>query len=686
MLGTMMRPDNPFAQPSTLPYQLPPFDRIRNTDYLPAYLAGIEQHRLEVFAIAGNTAPPTFDNTVVALECSGRLLDRVDSAFSNLSSSDGDEAMLQIETQMAPKLAAHEDAVYLLPALFERIDRLHAQREQLDLDPESRQLLKRYHIQFVRAGARLTDGDKSQLRELNSQLSSLTTQFRQNVLRASRDSAVLVESEAELEGLSREQIRMAAAAAAARGLQGKWLIGLQNTTSQPVLCQLKRRDVRERIYRVSVARGNGGEADNTCVIARIVRLRAQRARLLGYPNHATYVLEDETAGTPQAVSEVLQRIAGAALHYVRQRADEIQQLMGSENTLQPWDWEFYAEQVRKTKYDFDVAEIRPYFELDRVLRDGVFFVATQLFGLSFVERRDLPTYHSDVRVFEVFEDDGSPLGLFLADFYARDNKQGGAWMNHFVLQSRLLRLRPIVVNQLNVPKPPAGSPTLLTFDEVTAMFHEFGHALHGMLSNVRFPLLSGIRVPRDFVEFPSQYNEMWTREPSVLANFARHHQTGEPMPGALHQKVLLAQNFDQGHRTCEYLQSAIIDQAWHRLSADQAPSASEVAQFESDALLSYGVAYAPVPPRYHSSYFLHIFSGGYSAGYYAYLWSEVLARDVGCWLHQRGGLTRANGECLREKILSRGRTLDPIQMFRDFYGGPPEIEPLLEYRGLTLPG
>jgi peptidyl-dipeptidase Dcp len=681
----MMSPDNPFAQPSTLPYQLPPFDRIRTTDYLPAYLEGIEQHRQEVCAIAANTAAPSFDNTIVALERSGRLLDRVDSAFSNLSSSDGDEAMLQIETEMAPKLAAHEDMVFLLPALFERIDRLHAQREQLQLDSESHQLLERYHIQFVRAGARLTDEDKSRLRGLNSQLSSLTTRFRQNVLRASRDGAVVIESEAELQGLSQEQVMSAAAAAAARGLQGRWLISLQNTTSQPVLSQLSRRDVRERIYRVSVARGNGGEADNTGVIARIVRLRAERARLLGYANHAAYVLEDETAGTPQAVSEVLRQIAGAALHYARQQADEIQHLIGTGNTLQPWDWDFYAEQVRRKEHDLDVAEVRPYFELDRVLRDGVFFVASALYGLSFVERFDLPTYHSEVRVFEVFEDDGTALGLFLADFYARDNKQGGAWMNHFVLQSRLLRLKPIVVNQLNIAKPPNGSPTLLTFDEVTAMFHEFGHALHGMLSNVQFPLLSGIRVPRDFVELPSQYNEMWIRDPAVLANFARHHQSGEPMPAALRQKVLSAQNFDQGHRITEYLQSAIIDQAWHRISADQAPPGSEVAQFESEALRSHGVAYAPVPPRYHSSYFLHIFSGGYSAGYYAYLWSEVLARDVGHWLHQHGGLTRANGQRLREKILSRGRTLDPIQMFRDFYGGPPEIEPLLEYRGLTLP-
>jgi peptidyl-dipeptidase Dcp len=679
----MMSPDNPFAQLSTLPYQLPPFDRIRSADYLPAYLAGILQHRAEVQAIAANPEPPTFDNTIIALERSGRLLDRVDSAFSNLSSSDGDEAMLQIESQMAPRLAAHEDAIYLLPPLFERIERLHAQRAQLNLDDESRVLLERHYLQFVRAGARLSEADKVRLRELNARLSSLTTQFRQNVLRANRDSAVLIEQEAELDGLPFELTMAAAQAAAARGLTGKWLIALQNTTSQPVLSHLKRRDVRERIYRVSVGRANGGDADNTAVIVQIVRLRAERAQLLGCPNHAAYVLQDETAGMPAAVDQMLQRVAGAALRHARLQAAQIQQLIGPHDTLQPWDWDFFAAQVRKMKYDFDLCEVRPYFELNRVLHDGVFYVAGALFGLSFVERRDLPTYHDDVRVFEVFEADGTALGLFLADFYTRDNKQGGAWMNHFVLQSKLLERKPIVVNQLNVPKPPAGTPALLSFDDVTAMFHEFGHALHGLLSSVRFPLLSGTRVPRDFVEFPSQYNEMWAREPSVLANFARHYQTGAAMPAQLRERVLAAQNFDQGQRTAEYVQSAIIDQAWHRIAVDQAPAACAVARFETQALRQHGVAYAPVQPRYHSTYFLHIFSGGYSAGYYAYIWSEVLARNIGCWLHEHGGLNRANGERLRGKILSRGRTHDPLQMFEDFYGGPPHIEPLLEYRGLT---
>jgi peptidyl-dipeptidase Dcp len=683
MGGTMISPDNPFAQPSTLPYQLPPFDRIRSAHYLPAYLAGIEQHRAEVQAIADNAEPASFENTIIALERSGRLLDRVDSAFSNLSSSDGDEAMLQIESEMAPTLAAHEDAIYLLPALFARIERLHAHQGQLNLDGESQALLERYYVQFVRAGARLPEADKARLRELNARLSRLTIQFRQNVLRASRDSAVLIEQAAELEGLSSDEIIAAAEAAATRGLLGKWLITLRNTTSQPVLSQLKRRDVRERIFRISVGRANGGDTDNTAVIAQIVRLRAERAQLLGCPNHATYVLQDETAGTPAAVDRMLQQIAATALRHARLQAAEIQQLLSPESVLQPWDWDFFAAQVRRAKYDFDPSEVKPYFELNRVLRDGVFFVAAALFGLSFIERHDLPVYHEYVHVFEVFEADGTALGLFIADFYARENKQGGAWMSQFVLQSKLLGRKPIVVNQLNIPKAPAGSPTLLSFDDVNAMFHEFGHALHGLLSSVRYPLLSGIRVPRDFVEFPSQYNEMWSREPSVLANFARHYQTGAAMPAQLLERILAARNFDQGQRTAEYVQSAIIDQAWHRITADRAPAASEVVRFETEALQRHGVAYAPVPPRYHSSYFLHIFSGGYSAGYYAYIWSEVLARDIGRWLHEHGGLSRANGERLREKILSRGRTDDPLRMFEEFYGGPPDIEPLLEYRGLT---
>ncbi len=685
-----MSPDNPFAQPSRLPYQLPPFDHIGDADYRPAFVDGMAAQRIEIDAIARNPEAATFANTIVAMERSGRLLERVETVFFSLNDSNGDDEMLKIETEMAPLLSAHRDAIYLDAALFARIDALYEKRVPLQLDTESLQLLERYYTQFVRAGARLSPGEQARLRDFNTELSALTTQFRQNVLKSSRSAAVVVERESELEGLPAAQIAAAADAARVHGLPGKWLIALQNTTMQPALSQLQDRAVRRRIFQASVARAIGEDSDNTDIIARVVRLRAERARLLGYQNHAAYVLQDETAGNPQAVDIMLQQVAGAALQDAQRRAAQIQQLIDAQAAaghrdsfkLQPWDWEFYSEQLRKAQYDFDAAQIRPYFELNRVLHDGVFHVAHELYGLSFSERHDLPVYQKDVRVFEVFDADGAPLALFLADFYARDNKQGGAWMNSFVTQSKLFGLKPVVANTLNIPQPAAGTPTLLTFDEVTTMFHEFGHALHGMLSNVQFPLLSGTNVPRDFVEYPSQFNEMWAREPDVLANFARHHESGEPLPQALLAKVVAAQNFDESYRTTAYVAAASIDQSWHRIDAARAPPADEVMQFESAALDQQGLAYGPVPPRSHSPYFLHIFAGGYSAGYYAYLWSEVLARDTGEWLHRHGGLTRANGDYLRARILSRGRSADPQQMFQEFYGGPPDIGPLLDYRGL----
>jgi peptidyl-dipeptidase Dcp len=439
-------------------------------------------------------------------------------------------------------------------------------------------------------------------------------------------------------------------------------------------------------------RGRAGSADNTVIIAKLVKLRAERATLLGYPNHAAYQLEDESAGNPTAVHEILAQLAPAALASARQDAADMQKMIDAQAAaahtesfaLQPWDWFFYAEQLRKARYDFDQAQVAPYFELDRVLQDGVFYAAHELYGLSFKERKDLPVYQSDVRVFEVFDADGTPLALFLGDYFARDSKQGGAWMNSYVRQSKLFDLKPVVSNNLNIPKPQPGQPALLTFEEVTTMFHEFGHAIHGMLSNVHYPMLSGTSVPRDFVEYPSQYNEMWAREPAVLAHFARHYQTGEAMPQALLTKVLAAQKFDQGYATTEYIAAAMLDQAWHQLTVSQAPSAQEVPAFEAAALRKNGIDYAAVPPRYHSTYFSHIFAGGYSAGYYAYLWSEVLARDTGQWFHSHGGLSRANGDYLRTKVLSRGRSEDPQTLFRDFYGRPPDIGPLVEYRGLTL--
>jgi peptidyl-dipeptidase Dcp len=685
--------ENPFSRPSTLPYQLPPFDRVSNADYRPAFDEGMREQRAEVQRIVDNPAPADFENTVVALERSGRMLSRVSSVFFNLNASNTDAQMQEIDSEIAPKLQAHEDAVFLDPALFARVDAVYQRRAQLQLDSESLQLLNRYYIEFVRAGARLADVDKARLRDINGELSSLTTQFKQNVLKATKSGAVIVDSAAQLDGLSAVQIGAAAAAAEARGLAGKWVIALQNTTNQPPLAQLKNRALRERIYRASEARGGGSDADsdNTTVIAKIVRLRAERAALLGYPNHAAYQLEDESAANPAAVHKILSELAPVALSRARLDAVDMQKLIDSETAandtasfeLQPWDWAFYSEKLRTARFDFDQAQVKPYFELEHVLRDGVFYAAQELYGLNFRERHDLPVYHPDVRVFEVFDSDGTPLALFVGDYFARDNKQGGAWMNNFVRQSKLFGLKPVVANNTNIPKPQPGQPTLLTFEEVITLFHEFGHAIHGIVSDVNYAMLSGTSLPRDFVEYPSQYNEMWAREPAVLAHYARHYQTGAPMPQDLLAKVLAAQKFDQGYATTEYLAAALLDQSWHRITVEQAPGAVDVAKFEAAALEANGIDYPVIPPRYHSTYFSHVFAGGYSAGYYAYLWSEVLARDTGQWMHARGGLTRANGERLRQKVLSRGRTDDPQTMFRNFYGGPPDIGPLLEYRGLT---
>jgi len=686
--------DNPFAQPSTLAFELPPFDRIHDSDYLPAYEDGMREQLREVAAIAANTHAATFENTIVALERSGRMLDRVETTFSLLNACNTDPQMQQIETEMAPKLAAHRDAIFLNAALWGRVDALYRRRTDLKLDPESLQLLRRYHTEFVRAGAQLSAQQQTSLRELNQQISSLSTRFRQDVLKATADGAVVVDAAAELDGLSAEQIGAAARAAAGRGMSGKWLIALQNTTNQPVLARLRNRALRERIYRASSDRALGGPADNTAVIAQLVRLRAERAALLGYPNHAAYQLEDETAATPQAVHDMIARIAPAALARARAEAADIQRLIDAQAAaagqpsfeLQPWDWSFYADQVRKSRYGLDEASLAPYFELDHVLKDGVFYAAQQLYGLTFRERHDLPVYQSDVRIFEVSDAESRPVALFIADYFARDNKQGGAWMSSYLTQSKLLHQRAVVANHLNIPKPQAGQPVLLTFEEVTGMFHEFGHALHGMLSDVQYPMLSGTQVPRDFVEYPSQFNEMWAREPAVVAHYARHHRSGQPLPPELLERVIAAQQFNQGYATTEYLEAALVDQAWHQLTVANSPSAQGVADFEKSALRTGGLDYAPVPPRYHSSYFSHVFGGGYSAGYYAYLWSEVLARDSGQWFHQHGGLTRANGEYLREHVLSRGRSADPAALFRDFYGRDPDVAPLLEYRGLAAVG
>jgi peptidyl-dipeptidase Dcp len=687
---------SPFLHDSTLPYRLPPFDKIGNADFKPGLEAGMAQQRKEIDALTRNRAAVTFENTIVALERSGQMLDRVQRVFSYLTGSNTNPQLEQLQAEMAPKLSAHSDAIFLNGDLFARVKTLHEQRDSLHLDPESLRLLDRYYTLFVRAGAKLSEGDKTRLKQMNEQLSTLTTQFSQTVLKGVNAGAVVFDKVSDLDGLSAEQIAVAAEAAKARKLEGKWVIALLNTTGQPSLAQLRNRATRERVYKASTTRGWGGEFDTTETLTKIVKLRAERAALLGYPSHAAYVLEDETALTPVAVNKMLQQLAPPAVENARKEAADMQQLIDEQAKaagtasfqLAAWDWDFYAEQVRKAKYSYDESQVRPYFEADRVLREGVLFAAHELYGLNFKERKDLPVYLPDVRVFEVANSDGSPLGLILFDWYARDTKRGGAWMNSFVDQSRLFGTHAVVSNNLNIPKPPQGQPTLLTFDEVTTAFHEFGHALHGLFSSVQYPQFSGTSVPRDFVEYPSQYNEMWATDPRVIANYAKHYKTGEAMPKELIDKVLAAAKFNQGFATTEYLAAAMLDQSWHQLSADQTPSAQDAAAFEAAALKRVGLDFAPVPPRYRSTYFSHVFANpiGYSAGYYAYIWSDVLARDTEHWFDTHGGLKRENGDALRQKVLSRGFSVDLLTIFKDFYGKAPDIEPLLESRGLVVTG
>jgi peptidyl-dipeptidase Dcp len=681
----MISQDNPFANPSELPYSLPPFDRITGAHYRPAFEAGLAEEAAEVDEIAGNPEPPTFENTVVALERSGRLLSRAASVFFNLAGSDSDDTLQELQAEFAPKFAAQHDAVYLNEKLFARIKDLFQRRESLGLDAESDWLLERYHTDFQRAGAGLPEADQQRLRELNSELSTLSTQFSQNLLKDTNDLAVVVDDAGELAGLSADAIAAAGEAATSRGEPGKYVVNLILPTSQPALASLENRTLRERIFTASVSRGNRGNAnDNKETLARIAVLRAERAALLGYPHHAAYVISDQTAKTAEAAVGLLERLAPAAVANAKTEAAELQGYLEADEpgaTLQPWDWAFYADRVRRERFDVDAAAFRPYFELDRVLLDGVFYAANKLYGLTFTERHDLPRYHPEVRVFEVFDADGAGLGLFLGDYYTRDSKRGGAWMNTFVDQTGLFGTEPVVVNNLNISRPPAGEPTLLTFDEVNTAFHEFGHALHALVSRVRYPTFSGTNVPRDFVEYPSQVNEMWMLWPEVLANYAKHYKTGEPLPQPLIDKLLASQLYGEGFATTEYLAASLLDQAWNGLGVGD--EVSDVQKFETNALEKAGVALSSISPRYRSTYFAHIFSGGYGAGYYSYIWSEVLDADTVEWFKENGGLTRRNGDHFRRELLGRGGSVDPMVAFRGFRGRDPEIEPLLERRGLA---
>jgi peptidyl-dipeptidase Dcp len=676
-------PENPFFSPSPLQYQTPPFDRIQDSDYGPAIEEGMKRQIAEIDAIANDPAPPTFENTLVAMERSGELLTRVAKVFFNLAQSNTDDAMQKVRADEAPKLAAHQDAIFLNPKLFARVKALWEKRDALGLDPEGRYLLERYHKSFLRAGAELPEADQAKLRAWNGEEATLATKFAELLLAGVKGASVVISDRRELAGLPETEIASAAARAKERGLDGKWVLDLQNTTRQPVLTSLTDRAVRERILAASEARGDhDGPTDTRAIVVRLAQLRADRAKLLGYPTYAAYVVDDQMAKTPEHAFQLLTDMVPAATGKATREAGRMQQLIDAGRggfKLGAADWEFYTEKVRKADYDIDESQVKPYFELDRVIRDGVFFAANKLYGLTFKERKDLPVYNPDVRVWEVFDADGKSFALFYGDYFQRANKSGGAWDDSFVDQTSLLGTHPVIVNVLNFPKPAAGQPALLSASDVTAAFHEFGHALHGMFSNIKYPTLGS--TPRDWVEMPSQFNEHWAFEPSVLAHYAKHYQTGQPIPDALLEKIRKTKTFNMGFVTTEYLGAALLDLAWHTIPPGSPLQDADA--FEKTSLERFHVAMPQVPPRYRTTYFSHIWDGGYSAGYYAYLWSELLDDDLYYWFKEHGGMTRENGNRFREMILSREGTADVADLFRGFRGRDPIVQPLLEQRGLV---
>jgi peptidyl-dipeptidase Dcp len=678
---------NLFFQPSPLPFQAPQFDRIKDSDFQPAIEEGMKRQLAEIEAIANDPAPPTFDNTIVAMEKSGQMLTRVWQVFNAMTGPSGantNETLQKVQEIIAPRLAAHHDAIYLNDKLFRRVEAIYEQRDKLNLGPEALKLVEVYHHDFVQAGAKLSDADKQKLRDINQQLSALETAITAKLLAGAKAGALVVDDQSKLAGLSNGDIAAAAEAAAGRGLEGKWVIPLQNTTQQPSLQSLNDRAVRQELFENAWTRTERGDANDTRdTIATIAKLRAEKAQLLGFPDFAVYTLEDQMAKTPAAVQIFLRKLVPAATAKARGEARAIQAVIkksGKRFKLAPWDWDHYAEMVRKAKYDLNEDQIKPYFELNNVLENGVFYAATQLYGITFKERKDIPVYQPDVRVFEVTDKDGSPLGLMYFDYFKRDNKSGGAWMDNFVGQSKLLGTKPVIYNVANFTKPAPGQPALLSFDDVTTMFHEFGHALHGLFADQQYPTLSGTSVARDFVELPSQFNEHWALDPAVFKHFAVNSETGKPMPQALVNKIKKAAKFNQGYALTELLAAAQLDMQWHTLKAG-APK-QDVDKFEIQALRNTHLNLADVPPRYRSSYFLHIWSNGYSAGYYAYLWAEMLDNDAYQWFLQHGGLTRENGQRFRDMILSRGNTLDYGAMYRAFAGRDPQIGPMLKQRGL----
>ena len=677
---------NPFLEESQLILNYPQFDLIQTVHYLPAFQRGMADQVAEIEAIANQGEDPDFENTIIALELSGQLLDRVSRVFFSMSSAHTNDEIRSLQQQLAPQLAAHSDAILLNRALFARIQTLFDQRQELPLEPEALRLLEQYRLDFIRAGAALTESEQDRMREINAEMATLQTLYSQNVLSEVNDLAIVVDTEEEMAGMDEALKQAASEEAAERGLPGKYVIPLLNTSGQPALASLQNRSVRQRIFETSLSRGSrGGDFDNRDVLSKVLSLRAERSALLGFANHAEFILANQTAQTVEAVNQRLAELAAPAVANVRREANDLQALIESEGDdfqLAAWDWDFYTEKLRAKRFNFDANQLRPYFELDNVLNRGVFYAAERLFGVRFEEREELPVYQEDVRVFEVIDVNGSTLGMFIADFYARPSKRGGAWMNSYVSQSGLTGKLPIVANHLNITKPSAGEPTLLTFDEVTTMFHEFGHALHGLFSSVDYPYFSGTSVPRDFVEYPSQVNEMWATWPEVLQNYAVHYETGEPMPRELLEKVLSTQTFNQGFATTEYLAASIVDQALHQLTVNEVPSAELILDFEAQALEAAGIQVNEVPPRYRATYFSHII-GGYSAGYYSYIWSEVLDADTVDWFHENGGLLRENGDHFRQSLLSQGGSKDAMGLYRSFTGREAQILPLLERRGLN---
>ncbi|MCA9083789.1 MAG: M3 family metallopeptidase [Planctomycetaceae bacterium] len=677
--------DNPFASESALPFHTPAFDQIRIEHYQPAFQEGMKRQLAEVEQIVSQSAAPTFENTVEAFERSGALLNRVRAVFFNMTSSHTNEHLQNIQAEMAPLLAAHSDNLLLNRRLFERVQSLYDSRDSLRLTGEQQEVLRRHYEDFVRAGAKLSDEQQARIRALNEQLSTLDTRFDDNLLGATKERSVIVDDVAELAGMSPSEIAAAAERAVERGHEGKYLLEITNTTRVPILTSLNNRELRRRVWEASANRGLGenGGIDNRPLVLEIAQLRAERAQLLGFENHAAYKLQDQMAKTPQAARKMLTDLVPGVVARVRQEADDLRSMMkelGADHELAPWDWEYYAEKVRAARFEVDESAVKPYFELDSVLRNGVFFTMNRLFGVEFRERKDLPVYHSEVRTFDVLNDDGSQIGLFYFDPFKRDSKRGGAWMSSFVDQSRLLGEKPVIVNTLNIPRPAEGEPALISFDNVTTLFHEMGHAVHGLFSDVTYPSVSGTATPRDFVEFPSTFEEDWAIQPEILSHYARHHQTGEPIPHELLDKVIRASRFNQGFDTLEYLAAALLDMEWHTLAADQIPD--DIEQFESATLKKYGVDIKAVPPRYRTAYFAHIWGGGYSASYYAYLWSEVLAADAFAFMQTTGGAGRDNGDEFRREILSRGSSRAPMESYKAFRGQEPTVDALLRRRGL----